>query len=147
VLRLALIVTMTVLPLFAGEDNQLPEPSQRVDAKFRLYRTRNIFTFLKLDTSTGQVWQVQWGMKSGERWYAPVNGVPLADGKQNGRFTLVPTTNIFNQLLIDQEDGRVWQVQWAQNKGEALAVPIIVALPDVPGAEKSDAAPPLESPN
>ena len=29
-----------------------------------------------------------------------------------GRFFLYPTENSFNFLLLDQEEGRVWQVQW-----------------------------------
>jgi hypothetical protein len=43
------------------------------------------------------------------------NLYPLAKGKEqmNGRFFLYPTTNIYNFMLLDQVDGRVWQVQWS----------------------------------
>jgi hypothetical protein len=32
-----------------------------------------------------------------------------------GRFTLQETQNIFTFLLLDQDDGRVWQVQWSND--------------------------------
>ena len=39
---------------------------------------------------------------------------PLASSKEgsNGRFYIYPTANFFNYLLVDQIDGRVWQLQW-----------------------------------
>lgn len=93
-------------------DETIPEPTQKTDVPFRLFRTQNIYMLLKLDTRNGMIWEVQYGMESAYRWIAPINLVPLADGKKLGRFTLVPTLNIFNFLLLDQEDGRTWQVQW-----------------------------------
>lgn len=30
-----------------------------------------------------------------------------------GRFTLYPTQNVFTFILLDQIDGRMWQVQWS----------------------------------
>jgi hypothetical protein len=30
-------------------------------------------------------------------------------------FTLEPTKNIWNFILLDTSDGRTWQVQWGQN--------------------------------
>jgi hypothetical protein len=37
----------------------------------------------------------------------------LAVAGKPGRYTLVATLNIFNFVLLDQEDGRAWQVQWS----------------------------------
>lgn len=41
---------------------------------------------------------------------------PLVDKEEekNGRFFLYPTTNIYNFILLDQIDGRTWQVQWGK---------------------------------
>lgn len=36
--------------------------------------------------------------------------------EKNGRFFLYPTTNIFNFILLDQIDGRMWQVSWGREK-------------------------------
>lgn len=35
---------------------------------FKLYPTKNMFQFLLLDQSTGNMWHVQWGFKDGENW-------------------------------------------------------------------------------
>lgn len=55
-----LVVTMMSL-LFASlalaEERQL-EPTQNPDAPYRLFNTQNIYTFLKLDTRAGRIWQV-----------------------------------------------------------------------------------------
>jgi hypothetical protein len=84
------------------------------DAKFLLFPTKNIYNFLKLNTRTGEVSIVQYSLdgKEGEvkiqsHYYPLVS----KEEQSNGRFYLYPTTNIFNFLLMDQIDGRVWQVQ------------------------------------
>ena len=113
VLALALLTVIVPVP---AQEPQVPEPTQRTDAIYRMFRTQNIYTFLKLDTRTGQVWQVQWGNDTGFRWVAPINLKPLADGRA-GRFTLHPTPNVYTFILLDQEDGRTWQLQWGKEDG------------------------------
>lgn len=99
------------------------EPTQSPTAPYRLFKTRNIYTFLKLDTRIGKIWQVQWD--TGEnRFTVPLNtNVLVAEGK-TGRFTLYPTTNIYNFILLDQETGDTWQVQWGINEEDRIIVPI-----------------------
>lgn len=86
---------------------------QRVDARFRLFETRNYWNYLQLDTATGRLWQVQFSVdkKQGPSARFPINTRVLADGKP-GRFTLYETRNNWNYLLVDQEDGRVWRAQF-----------------------------------
>ena len=36
--------------------------------------------------------------------------------ERNGRFFLYPTQNMYNFILLDQIDGRTWQVQWNIDK-------------------------------
>ena len=88
-----LVFSVISLPTRAQED-QVPEPSQKVDAPFRLFRTLNIHTFLKLDTRTGQVWQLQWST-DGNSGLIPINLKPLASDRIPGRFTLYPTQEYF----------------------------------------------------
>ena len=76
-------------------EDSVPEPTQRADAPYRLFRSKNIYTFLKLDTRTGQVWQLQWSTEPKERFIRPINSTPLADGKESSRFTLYPTQNVY----------------------------------------------------
>jgi hypothetical protein len=40
-----------------------------------------------------------------------------------GRFTMYPTYNIYNLILLDQIDGRTWQVQWGKPE-ERQVIPI-----------------------
>lgn len=82
---------------------------------YELYPTKNIYNFLKLNTKTGQISQVQYSMKDdGSRCEVVVNAQPLADEmlSEKGRFKLYSTENIYNFLLLDRNTGRVWQVQW-----------------------------------
>jgi hypothetical protein len=46
------------------------------------------------------------------------------DEEVNGRFKLEPTQNIYNFILLDQIDGRVWQVQWSFKANERFVIPI-----------------------
>jgi hypothetical protein len=41
-----------------------------------------------------------------------------------GRFTLYATTNIYNFVLLDQIDGRTWQVQWSTDPDEMMVLRI-----------------------
>jgi hypothetical protein len=46
---------------------------------------------------------------------ADLSDIELVTGAEakNGRFYLYPTENFYTFLLLDQIDGRVWQVQWS----------------------------------
>ena len=74
--------------------NEISEPSQDPLAPFRLFRTQNVFTQLKLDTRTGQIWQVQWSTGK-DRFSEVLNAKVLAVNGRVGRFTLSPTSNIY----------------------------------------------------
>jgi len=111
-----LVFTANLL-LFAslafGQEARPLEPTQDPDAPYRLFATRNVYTFLKLDTREGRIWQVQWGDES-SRLTVPLNLKPLVSGGKAGRFTLYPTTNIYTFVLLDQETGDAWHVQWGK---------------------------------
>jgi len=114
---------------FAADETPVPEPTQDPDAPYRLFRTLNIYTLLKLDTRTGQIWQVQWGDEN-HRFTVPLSTAILlsASTKEHptiakpGRFTLCPTENIYTFVLLDQEDGRTWQIQWGDEKKRLIWV-------------------------
>ncbi|WP_262152758.1 hypothetical protein [Chryseobacterium foetidum] len=112
---------------FAQTTSEAPVQNISTDNNvvYRLFSTRNMYTFIKLDTRNGQMWQVQWDTKSNqlETSLSLVYLVSEEDEK-NGRFFLHPTTNMYNFILIDQIDGRVWQVQWSNNAKERMVVPI-----------------------
>ena len=124
-MKRTLVVTANLL-LFAsmafGQEVRPLEPTQNPDAPYRLFNTRNIYTFLKLDTREGRIWQVQWGDNS-SRFTVPLNLKPLVSDGKAGRFTLYPTTNIYTFILLDQEAGNTWHVQWGKT-GDQFTLPI-----------------------
>lgn len=93
---------------------------------YKLFPTQNMWTFLKLNTRNGMIWQVQWNFDEEKRFETFLNTWPLVDKEEetNGRFNLYPTTNIYNFILLDKVSGRTWQVQWSQSINKRVIVPI-----------------------
>ena len=103
----------------------IQEPSQNPSAIYRLFRTTNRWTFIKLDTITGRMWQVQYDTEGDSRGSVTLNSRDLASGKERtpGRFTLYPTQNMWTFILVDQIDGGIWQIQWSQESRDRLVLP------------------------
>jgi hypothetical protein len=93
---------------------------------YRLFPTQNTFTFIKLNTRNGQMWQVQFDIKENRRFVTNLSSEILvtADKEVNDRFTLYPTQNIYTFILLDQLDGRTWQVQWSIDPKNRGIIPI-----------------------
>jgi hypothetical protein len=81
---------------------------------YQLFPTQNYWTFIKLDTRNGIIKQVHFTIKDGYQGELTINSTPLVwtDEEINGRFTLYPTENMYNFILLDQINGKTWQVQW-----------------------------------
>ena len=96
---------------------------------YKLYpMTNNRSNFLKLDTRTGELWSIQWSIEDSSRFEWTINyrdlvrydrddNVLWPDPEEyvNGRFEIYPTQNIYNYLLLDKINGRVWQIQCGVN--------------------------------
>ena len=97
-----------------------------VTVAYRLFPTQNMWTFIKLNTRNGQLWQVQWSTETDKRFVSNLSLISLVDTDKevNDRFTLYPTTNIYNFILFDQLDGRMWQVQWSTETKNRVIIPI-----------------------
>lgn len=113
---------------FAQTTSEVPTQIISTDTAvtYRLFSTRNMYTFIKLDTRNGKMWQVQWSNKGKEyRFESTLSNISLVnkDEEKNGRFFLYPTTNIYTFILLDQVDGRTWQVQWGK-EDERLVIRI-----------------------
>ena len=129
IIIISLIVVFVSITSFAQtQTNETPNliVSPNDTAVYRLFPTRNMWTFIKLNTRNGQMWQVQYGFKDGESFQVPLSLITRVSSEEetNGRFFLYPTQNIFNFILLDQLDGRVWQVQWSTKIGERIVIPI-----------------------
>lgn len=90
-------------------------------ARYTLYPTQNTWTFLKLDTETGEIHHVQYGMEPKERFEYVLSEVDLTKlrGKkrEKGRYKLYPTQNRWTFILLDTLDGATFQVQWGEPCG------------------------------
>ena len=110
------------------DKNMQNESKQEVndEARYELYSTQNIWTFLKLDTRTGRIWQVQYSLEKGKRGEWIMNSQSLTQNSEgkNRRFQLYPTSNIFNFILLDHSNGKTYQVQWSQKEELRMIVPI-----------------------
>ena len=99
---------------------------QRDIVRFRLFETTNMWTFIRLDTVTGAMWQIQFDIQGDNRGGVELSTRDLTAGGQRipGRFTLIPTTNMWTFILLDQIDGRTWQVQWSLESAQRFIIPL-----------------------
>ena len=138
-LFLSLLLALAALPIAAQEPASPTVPAAAEppfentlvlsdNAAYRLYPTRNISTFIKLDTRTGQMWQLQYTVDEEKgRFEYDLNPQPLLlAGMQpvDGRYELYPTKNMYNFILIDQIEGVTWQVQWSLDDDKRMVLPI-----------------------
>ena len=110
-----------------NEFNIFTQENDSVSNNFSLYPTTNIWTFIKLNTSSGQLWQLQFGMEKNSRAIFEIysDSLLLPNSKIiQGRFKLYPTQNNYTFILLDQIDGRSWQVQWSIDSGKRGIIPI-----------------------
>ena len=100
------------------EQNKFPQ--------YQLFETKNMWTFIQLDTSSGLMWQIQFDVQGENRGAVVLSNQDLTNGgkKVPGRFTLYETQNIYTFILLDQTDGRSWQVQWSIESDKRGIMPI-----------------------
>ncbi|MEJ4087646.1 hypothetical protein [Galbibacter orientalis] len=125
---ITLIFVLFTTISFAQSTSEVPNQniSTDNDVIYRLFSTRNKFTFIKLNTRNGQMSHVQWGTGNNDHFEYSLSDIPLVnkEDEKNGRFFLYPTTNIYNFILLDQIDGRTWQVQWSTEEKNRMVLRI-----------------------
>ena len=96
------------------------------DRVYQLFPTQNMWTFIKLNTRNGLMWQVQYDVKGNNRFETELNSISLVNeaDEVNGRFMLYSTQNMYNFMLLDQIEGSVWQVQWSHDPEDRMIIPI-----------------------
>ena len=111
---------------FLFAQNTKTAPIQDPKVPFRLFETSNLWTFIMLDTLTGKMWLIQYDVQGNNRGGRILSDKNLAADKEEivGRFTLYPTSNNWNFILIDQYEGSTWQVQWSWEKENMFVIPI-----------------------
>ena len=127
--KLLLLCVFAVFTLIANAQTDIrqtrPDFTQNPNATYRLFPTTNMWIFIKLNTADGRMWLVQYSTTAGDQVEIPLSRIERAEEseKKDGRFTLYATLNMYNFILLDQIDGRVWQVQWS-TEGDNLVIPI-----------------------
>lgn len=91
------------------------QEATKVLPRFKMYPTENVHILLKLDTKRGKVWMVQYSLSDTHSAEIPIKYYYLVDDDEgwNGRFELYPTKNMYNFIMVDNEDGTTYQVQWS----------------------------------
>ncbi len=78
------------------------------------------------------MWQVHFSVKDESNTGELIlNSLPLVDKEEEeviGRFTLYPTENMYNFLLLDQISGIVVQVQWSMETKNRGIVSVIKSI-------------------
>lgn len=126
ILCIAVMALVVQLTFAQTVDFPATEYTQDPKANYRLYKTKNTYNFIKLDTRTGQMEMVQWTTSGypGTYTLSDIKRVDNIEDEIPGRFTLYATTNFYNFVLLDQIDGRTWQVQWSTDPNEMMVVRI-----------------------
>ncbi len=109
------------------QSSTIQQKQNSENVTYQLFPTKNYWTFIKLDTRNGKMWQVHFTVNAdGEKGEVILNSLSLVSKvkEANGRFTLHPTENMYNFLLLDQIDGEVYQVQWSMEEKYRGIVPI-----------------------
>ena len=101
--------------------------SGEVQPRFKMLSTQNLFIFLKLDTATGKIWMVQYGMGDRKGVVVPLDDTSLLDPEAtevNGRYELYSTENMFTYILLDTQKGSTYQVQWNVEEDNRFRIPL-----------------------
>jgi hypothetical protein len=124
ILLIVVLTTMTVYGQNQANSNSVTLPDNAV--VYRLFSTENMWTFIKLNTRNGQMWQVQYDIKGDNRGEVSLSSISLVSkaNEVNGRFTLYPTQNMWTFILLDQIEGQMWQVQWSMDAEKRGIVPM-----------------------
>lgn len=116
--------------IYAQNDNKLSTlsitPNQKT-VPFRLFPTQNAKVFIKLNTRTGQMWQLHFGQDNSQQFVYNLNEQPLVKNTYEGndRFTLYPTQLFYTFILLDQLSGKTWQVDWSNDPQKRILVAIV----------------------
>lgn len=128
ILLTSIIALSTILSFAQTNKKEHDNLSKQINPNvvYRLFSTQNMYNFIKLNTITGQMWQVQIDINSENRFTSVLsNDTLITKGKLvNDRFILQSTQNMYTFILLDQIDGKTWQVQWSIELEKRGIIPI-----------------------
>jgi hypothetical protein len=74
---------------------------------YKLYQTDNIHNQLRLNTATGEVYQIQ---NDGQKFL--VHEATTPNNEKPNRYALYKTENMWTYILLDKFSGKLWQCQY-----------------------------------
>jgi hypothetical protein len=124
--RYFVTIIITLLALQSCAQIEKKQSNNNNNAEYRLFPTQNMWTLIKLNTRNGKLWQVQFDVSEDNRFVSTLSTTPLVsnDKEMNDRFTLYSTQNMYTFILLDQVDGKTWQVQWSTEAKNRFIIPI-----------------------
>ncbi len=107
-------------------ENGLNHRNENYIRTYRVFPTANMWYFIKLNTRTGQMWQIEFDQKKTNQLDIPLNNLSLVEEQKevDNRFILYPTQNNWNFLLLDQINGKIWQVNWDMKPEKNKVLPL-----------------------
>ena len=117
--------TGTKLEEIEKQINRIASSTANAEPIYKLYPTRNMWNFLKLDTRNGKISIVQFTIEDNEKQFEyELSSKAQCNNTSPGRFVLQATENIYNFIMLDQVSGQTYQVQWSFDEDKRFVIPI-----------------------
>ena len=87
---------------------------------YKLYKTDNIHNQLRLNTATGEVYQIQ---DDGQKFL--VHEATSPSNEKPNRYALYKTQNMWTFILLDKFSGLIWQCQYSVEGAEYITSIVI----------------------
>ena len=87
---------------------------------YKLYKTDNIHNQLRLNTATGEVYQIQ---NDGQKFL--VHEATSPSNEKPNRYALYKTQNMWTFILLDKSSGLIWQCQYSVKGAEYITSVVI----------------------
>jgi len=92
---------------------QSPITSKSQRERYSLHKTENMWTYILLDEFNGKLWQCQYSISDIENISClDINSKALST-TQSKKFAIEPLTSMFQNYLINQQNGEMWKFQWS----------------------------------
>ena len=85
--------------------------------RYILNKTKNMWTYILLDTFTGKLWQCQYSVEGPEYIFSVEINPDVLSTSENSKFIIQPLVSVFQFYLINEETGDMWKFQWS-TKGD-----------------------------
>jgi hypothetical protein len=86
--------------------------------RYALYKTKNMWTYILLDKSSGKLWQCQYSVDGIEYITSIAINDNILSYTDTVKFSIEPMTSMFQYYLIDEESGELWKFQWSTEGDE-----------------------------